>query len=169
MWGAFLAAVIASGSSSIPTASPHVRATSGVIRSMLSDAGSSTTMTTLLKRLNASDQVIYIAFTDSPDVPTARTRFVTATGAVRFLRIEINARVAPGDRIPLLAHELQHAVELADTPDVRDDDGVRRLYQRIGLGAGPDRFETAAARTVERQVRREISGRTIHAARTPKA
>ena len=169
MWGVFLAAVIASGSPAILTPVPHVRATSSVVRSMLLDAAASPTMATLLRRLDASDQVVYIVFTDSPEIPRARTKLVTATGAVRFLRIDINARVVPGDRLPLLAHELQHAVELADAPDVRDDEGVRQLYRRIGSANGPDHFETTAARAVERQVRREINVRTIRAALTPKA
>ena len=59
-------------------------------------------------------------------------------------------------RIGLLAHELQHAVELADAPEVRDDEGVRQLYRRIGSASDPDHFETAAARRIERAVRMEV-------------
>lgn len=140
--------------------SPHVRATSTVVGSLLSEAAASPTMTALLRRLDTSDQVVYIEFTNSPEIPTARTKLVTATAGVRFLRIDINARTAPGDRLPLLAHELQHAVELADAPDVRDDEGVRRLYRRIGSASDADHFETTAARRVERAVRLEIGRQT---------
>lgn len=156
MWGALLAVIVASGSPAILMTSPHVRATSSVVRSMLSEAAVSPTMAMLLRRLDASDQVVYVVFTNSPEIPTARTKLVTSSGAVRFLRIDINARIAPGDRLPLLAHELQHAVELADAPDVRDDEGVRQLYRRIGSARDQDHFETEAARRIERAVRMEI-------------
>jgi hypothetical protein len=169
MWAALLAAFVAAVSPAAVVTSPHVRATSSVIRSMLSEGAASPTLMALLRRLDVSDQVVYVAFTSSPEVPTARTRLVVSTGPVRFLRIDINARVAPGDRVPLLAHELQHAVELAEAPDVRDDDGLRRLYRRIGSTHAPDLFETTAAQRVERQVRRELSAHTTHAGQTPTA
>ena len=60
---------------------------------------------------------------------------------MRFLRIGINAGVSGLDFAPLLAHELQHAVEIADRDDVRDDDAVRRLCERIGRRGAADRFE----------------------------
>ena len=57
---------------------------------------------------------------------------------------------------PLLAHELQHAVEIAEHEEVRDEDGIRRLYREIGHASGEDAFETAAARDVEALVRLEL-------------
>jgi hypothetical protein len=158
MWGFLLAAVLAAESPAAITTSPHVRAPSSAVRSLLDQAATLPTTMALLRRLEVSDQVVYVVFTNSPEIPTARTKLVAATNGVRFVRIDINADVAPGDRLPLLAHELQHAVELADAPDVRDDAGVRQLYERIGMG-GPDQFETSAARRVERTVRVEIGRR----------
>jgi hypothetical protein len=138
---------------------PHVRAVSPVVQLLLDKAAALPTTAALLQRLNESDQVVYVEFTNSPMIPTARTKLVTATSTVRFLRVAINAHVLPGDRLPLLAHELQHAVELANAPDVRDDDGVRQLYRRIGRASGLDEFETAAAMNTERRVRREMAAR----------
>jgi hypothetical protein len=156
MWGALLAVMLASGLPEILVTSPHVRATSSVIQSMLFEAAASPTFTTLLRRIDSSDQIVYVVFTDSPAIPTARTTLVTSAGPVRFLRIDINPRIPPGDRVPLLAHELQHVVEMADAPDVRDDEGVRKLYRRIGTASDADHYETAAARRVERAVRIEL-------------
>jgi len=147
--------VVLAAGPSLPNATAHVRTPSTVIRGLLFDAAASPTMSTLLRRLEASDLIIYVVFTNSPEIPRGRTKLVTATGAARFLRIDINARIRPGDRLPILAHELQHAVELADALNVRDDDGVRRLYTRIGFLCGPDRYETAAACAVEHEVRCE--------------
>jgi hypothetical protein len=53
------------------------------------------------------------------------------------------------------AHELQHAKEIADAPDVRDQAAVRRLMNRIGRSIG-DTFETTAAIRVGWQVWREV-------------
>ena len=57
-----------------------------------------------------------------------------------------------------LAHELQHAVELAGAPDVVDDASLQRLYERIGYaGASPRAWETLQAQIVETAVIREMS------------
>jgi len=154
-----LLVALALGTAGSPSVTPHVRAVSRVVQSLLDEAAGLPTTAALLQRLDASDQFVYVEFTNSPVIPSARTTLVTATSGVRFLRVAINAHVVPGDRLPLLAHELQHAVELADAPDVRDDDGVRLLYRRLGHASGVDQFETASAIVAERQVRREMAAR----------
>ncbi|HWK08457.1 MAG TPA: hypothetical protein VNR64_00300 [Vicinamibacterales bacterium] len=165
MFAAVLALlVLCDGSPTLSTISPHVRTPSGVLRSLLDEAGTLPTTARLLQRLELSDEVVYVVFTVSPEIPTARTKLVTATSAARFLRIDINARIPPGDRLPLLAHELQHAVELADASDVRDDEGVRRLYARIGTTRDRDHFETPSAHTVERMARREMASALVRLA-----
>ena len=73
----------------------------------------------------------------------------------RFLRIGINRSMSRGDFAPLLGHELQHAVEIAERHEVRDEDAVRRLYREIGRSGPRDSFETDAALDVELQVRLE--------------
>jgi len=44
----------------------------------------------------------------------------------------------------------------AEHEEVRDEDGIRRLYREIGHSSGEDAFETAAARDVEALVRQEL-------------
>ena len=155
MWIVLLALALGPGVPDAPVVPPHVRAASDAARSLLIEAAASPTIAALLRRLESSDQIVYVEFTGSSDIPTARTKLVAAARGVRFLRIDINTRIVPWDRLPLLAHELQHAVELADAPDVRDNDGVRRLYARIGRQGDTDRFETQAAIAIERRVRGE--------------
>jgi len=60
---------------------------------------------------------------------------------------------------PLAAHEPQHAVEIASAPEVTDDAGVRRLYERIGRPSkdGLHSFETKAAIDVRDQVLAELA------------
>ena len=84
------------------------------------------------------------------------TRFVTSQGGYRYIRITLSIWLTPSDRVAILGHELQHAVELARA-DVSDRDGVRRLLQAEGYTVrGEDFYETRAALLVEREIRGEL-------------
>ncbi len=48
-------------------------------------------------------------------------------------------------QVAWLAHELQHALEVAAATEVRDVEGLRRLFARIGTDLGNGQFETDAA------------------------
>jgi hypothetical protein len=137
---------------------PRVRAAAPLMRSIIADTTArSATVRELLARIASTDVIVYVELTASALVPTARTKLVTSAGGVRFLRIGINASTPFRDVAPMLAHELQHAVEIAEAPEVTDDDGLRRLYGRIGRAGGRDQFETDAARDVEWIVRGELA------------
>lgn len=133
----------------------RVRAAHGAER-VLADASRSGTVRALLDRLAASDVIVYVEMTGTPDVPTARTNLVTATASTRFLRIAISAAQPWSEWPSLLAHELQHAVEIADHDEVRDAGALRHLYASIGHQHGADSYETDAAISVERLVRAEL-------------
>lgn len=84
------------------------------------------------------------------------TRFVTSQGGYRYVRITLSVWLPPSDRIAILGHELQHAVELARS-GVTDREGVRRLLQAEGYTVrGEDFYETRAALLVEREIRGEL-------------
>jgi hypothetical protein len=158
MW--MLAAMLLAGSfADVPIHStPHVRAVTPAAHALLTEAvAKSSVLNLLIGRLDATDVFVYIEVTGSSDIPLARTKLVTTVPGARFLRVALNAQVPPWDRLPLLAHELQHALEIAADTDVRDDDGIRRLFQRVGFSGGIDKYETAAARDVERRVRVELA------------
>jgi hypothetical protein len=142
---------------------PHVRPASPAAHALLTEAvAKSALLNTLIERIEASDVFIYVEITNSPDVLLARTRLVAAAPGARFLRVTLNAQAAPWERLPLLGHELQHAVEIASDAGVRDDDGIRRLYRRVGFAGGIDKYETEAARDVERRIRLELARATPH-------
>ena len=135
----------------------RVRAEATDVRAMIAAATArSGTVRELVARLNCTDAIVYVETIASPLVPTARTKLVATVASARFIRISINVAFGERDRMALLAHELQHAVEIAEQLDVRDDDGVRRLYAKIGRANGRDSFETDAARDVEWTVRSEL-------------
>ena len=135
----------------------RVRTESPDVRRLLEDtAARSPTVRTLLARLAQTDTIVYVEFTPSPQVPTARTKLVTTASGARFLRIGINVNAAFADRGPWLGHELKHALEIAEERGVRDENDVRELYHRIGRSHGLDQFETDGARNVEWAVRTEL-------------
>ena len=140
-----------------PSEMKRLRTESAEMRTLIEGAmARSGTMRGLVARLNCTDAIVYVEITNLPLVPTARTKLVATVTGARFIRISINSGWGERDRAALLAHELQHALEIAEQTDVRDDDGVRRLYAKIGRSSGRDSFETDAARDVEWTVRTEL-------------
>jgi hypothetical protein len=156
-----VAALLASGGDpSSAAASPRVRSMSEPVRMLIAETmRRSAVVRELVARLACSDVIVYVEITASPLVPTARTKLVATAGEMRFLRIGLNAGIADSDQGALLAHELQHAVEIAEHEDVRDEAALRRLYARIGHEHHPDAYETDAAQEVELQARRELRRR----------
>jgi len=156
----FLAMLCAGIIADPETAIAHVRTASPAAHALLTEAiAHSAIVNGLIEHLAWSDTIVYVEIVGTPEVLLARTKLVSSSPEVRFLRISINARTPTWDRVALLAHELQHAVEIAHATDVRDDDGVRRLYSAIGYKGDGNRFETAAARETERRVRAELARR----------
>lgn len=119
----------------------------------------SPTFRELVERLERSDVFVYISVEPRPEskCPGA-TRFVTASKYSRFLHISLDRAVPPKDMIALLAHELRHAIEIADAPAVRDLDSFRRFYERRGFhNAHLGTFDSRAARETGRRVRAELA------------
>ena len=119
---------------------------------------SSQTVRDLLAALQRRDVIVYLVRTmASGEKHHANLHFLAASGGVRYLRIWIDRWNSPLDQVALLAHELQHAVEIAEAPWVVDQATLRRLYLRIGLSSVDGRrFETLAAQQVERRVLGEL-------------
>jgi len=58
----------------------------------------------------------------------------------------------------MFGHELQHAVEIADAPEVVDVPSLVAFYRRVGqvMSSGGRTFETNAAVATERRVLLEL-------------
>jgi hypothetical protein len=147
---------------------PHIRATEP---EMLDDldhgARVSPTLRRLVDRLAASDVVVYLTFDRAPSPTTAgHLSLIAAVGGRRYLRIAIDRRYLGCQRLAVLGHELQHAVEIADAPGATDQDSVASLYRTIGFRSDTGRdncFDSRLAIDTGLQVRREI----LAAARAP--
>ena len=139
-------------------ASPRVRGASIRETRILQDLlARSDTARALVADIDATDLIVYVQLAIDQGPGRGATRLVDARGDYRYLRIVIGAMTHPADRGALIAHELQHALEIGRAPDVRDNETLRRLYARIGEDARAlFAFETAAARRVGARVSQEL-------------
>ena len=115
------------------TLAPCIRAVDSGIN-MLVERGlaHSPTFRRLYEQLGQSDLIVHLERGPQPWLGAGFNQFVAEVGERRFVRITLNVAQLDADAVALLGHELQHAVELADAPDVDDIDGYERLYRRIG-------------------------------------
>jgi len=139
-------------------AGDKVRGTDSRARAVISRAAqASPTIAALLVALNATDVVVMVQVTLMPVPLGGDMRMLAATATCRYLAVRLDARRSPGEQMEFLGHELQHAKEVAEAKDVRDEEGLARLMARIGRKTGNGTFETDAAVQVGRLVRREIT------------
>jgi hypothetical protein len=92
---------------------------------------------------------------------------VVPAGSHRLLQV----LVLPGARdrlVVVLAHELQHAVELLEA-GVSTEAESDALFERIGTGTGAGVVETNAAMEAERRVRRELAAARIPSGGSPRS
>ncbi len=124
----------------------------------------SATFRGLVERVGALNGIVYIHLKPYINPQTKReldgglSHAVTTAGDHRLLHVMVGA--GQGDRpIFILAHELQHAIEVLEAPDVSTEDAVDQLFERIGTHVYAGAVETQAALDVEHVVRRELSRR----------
>lgn len=120
----------------------------------------SPTMATLIAELRQAPVVIHVDDEMGGHHHwDGRLRFVTRAGGCRYLRIDIRDAGTPAVRAALLAHELQHAVEVARAA-IDDRGAVAQLFRRIGFGVpdgGGTTFDTAAAIDAGRRALAELT------------
>ena len=153
-------AVPAWGASHLPASVPRIRPLGeSAVLAFQRGITHSPTFRELAARLERSDVVVYISVEPRPPgkCPGA-TRFVTATRYTRFLHIALDRKLPPKTMIALLAHELQHALEVADAPEIRDLDSFRQHYEQNGFrNTALNTFDSRTARETGRRVRAELA------------
>jgi hypothetical protein len=121
----------------------------------------SPTLAALLTELETSNVIVHIVATPpGGKALPGSMHWVTLAGGFRFLRIFIDAQLHPRLRAAMLAHELQHAVEVARAPEVVDAQTFAALYRQIGAATGHDGcaqcYDTPAARRTAQIVWEEL-------------
>jgi hypothetical protein len=112
----------------------------------------------LVDQLRHSNLIVHIAATRNlPSGIGGTTRFVASRGEHRYLRISLSASLPPADRVAIVGHELQHALEVAQSLAANAAE-VRQWFETSGFRAGisDDLFETNAALQIERHIRQEL-------------
>jgi hypothetical protein len=120
----------------------HVRTDSRYLRLVLaSGIERSPTFRRIVDLLEHSDLIVEVQcghFVNSQQA--GRTVLLAAQPRVRFVLIEVACWAAGGPSLHMLAHELRHALEIADEPWVVDGATLAQLYRTIGF---PTRGTTA--------------------------
>jgi hypothetical protein len=127
---------------------------------------SSATVRALADRIERSDVIVYLEVrNDLGRHLAARLTWMTATESVRIVRAALRPDLRPADAVAMIAHELQHAVELADRPEVRSNHAMLELYQKIGHPTAQSglQWDTQAAIAAGTVARLETTGKPIPA------
>lgn len=140
----------------------HVRTTDPKIL-VLIDAGlsRSATFLRLVDILNQSDVIVYVERKrERQALGGYLAHNIVTRGEYRYLRIAVETQGARRRLVSLLGHELQHAVEVAQSPDVRDVESLERMFGRLAIKfgcGGTTCSETQAAKDIEHIVSEELA------------
>lgn len=141
----------------------HTRALTGLTSQLIARAQTRVpSIRAQMAALERTDVFVYVShqISFSPNEPRAFVRFVTAAGGRRYLQVTINWwMVSEATRLQMLGHELQHALEIAAVPGVRNDRTLVELYRQIGYEVRPGQFETRAAQAMTDRVGDELARR----------
>lgn len=142
-----------------PAIGAHVRGATPLARQLIERGRQrSPTFAALVAALDRSDVIVYVEITDQLAFGLeGRLALATTAGPLRYLRAQVISGLGADETIAVAAHELQHALEVAADPRVRDGDGFALLYARIGMhGVRADRYDTLEAQRMGRRVRNEL-------------
>jgi hypothetical protein len=135
----------------------HIRPMDRMTEAVVADAARrSPTVAQLISQLEEHDVVVYIG---SGTGLRARglLYFLGYGEPMTYLRMSIELRQLAADRIAAIAHELTHALEIAESPTpIRGEADLLQLYTRIGWpGPRNGDVESERARIIEARARSE--------------
>jgi hypothetical protein len=118
----------------------------------------SDTFRSLVDRLQQTDVVALIEYGNLPTDLAGGLRFITRAGSLRLLRVSIKRTLARRQMIATIAHELQHALEIAAAAEVVDEASLQSFYRKIDRhGPAVDRFDTDDAQRVGQVVGADLA------------
>jgi hypothetical protein len=121
----------------------------------------SPTFRLIVGRIEQSDVIVHLTCNNFRSLLLAgRTALVAKGSDVRYVRVQILCSQGEPALVTIVAHELQHVVEISSTPEVVDDRSFVRLFRAIGfstcISTGQEQFETEAALATGDRVREEF-------------
>jgi hypothetical protein len=129
----------------------HIRTTDARLRDLIDEGlRASPTFRSIVDRLIGSDVIVHLQCDPAaPPHVDGRLTFASKAGGFRHLVVRLRYQRHRLPFIGLLAHELRHAVEVADTAAIVDSRSLAREYGRIGYvrraTADATSFDTDAA------------------------
>lgn len=149
-----------------------VRAVKTWIAELLAQARpASPTLEGLVTLVESTPLIVHVDESAEAHAPwDGRIRFVASAGGCQYVRIELR-RLSPARAAAVLAHELQHALEVA-AGEVTSLVEFDALFRRVGFamrGHGRDLYDTEAAIRVGVDTLEELTGRPAKiAGRSPR-
>ncbi len=115
----------------------------------------------LLDQLEATDVVVYVECARLRARVDGQLTFLTAAAGTRYVLVRIAWDLPLARKIAILGHELQHALEVAGSPDVISAETMAAAYQRFGFtrNRGGERldFDSVAAIDAGMTIWRELA------------
>jgi hypothetical protein len=74
-----------------------------------------------------------VTYDDLPAGIDGRLTFATKAAGRRYVHVRLAQQMSGLRERATLGHELQHAVELADTPAIVDDASLAHAFRRFGI------------------------------------
>ncbi len=145
---------------------PHVRGGNARVREILEKAEAlSPTVARLVEELQDTDVIVTVVAGWLPGRAAGVAYVIAATPPVRYVRVVLRLPNTDQGLMAVLGHELQHAVEIACMPSVRDAHSLEEAYTRIGVAmARRTDFETDEAVQTGEQVAHELKRHAGHVA-----
>ena len=158
----FVVSVMLAASAAQAQPAPHVRAIDAVSATAFARGmQESEHFRALVDALDASDVIVHVVATPALPGGVIAPCGSSPVSATRATCASIPRSLVPPDvRVSTLAHELQHACELAQS-SAASDDAVRTLYRTIGqaVPGARDAFETDGAQRAGAHVWAELRQR----------
>lgn len=169
MVGVVLATIAAAGGVTVSgqSESPTVRPEDAAVRALIARGMErSATFRDLNTRLENANVVVYVRFARCAGGVVACLVWASADADSRpLLLIKVDGfGHSPDELTALLAHELQHANEVADAADITDLASFQKSFASRGWNHG-NGFETEQAQNITRRVAAELSRAGHHAGR----
>lgn len=151
---------LAASTDADPMGGPRLRPRGERTASWLEEGlAKSSSVRALADTLARGDLIVYIVA--DPQLPRhldGGLAWQARAGKFRYVRISLNPRLTRIQAIATLAHELQHAVEVLEAPEVVCSLSLRNYFRRIGTSRERDghAWDTDAAIDMGRVVKRDL-------------
>jgi len=141
-----------------------VRSTNPAVTTLIKEGATrSASFQRLLERVDELNGIVYVEFGHCAfgHLNGCLLPFVMTTNGGRYLRILVTpdqTRASHDGLIALIAHELQHALEVLAHPEVVDLESMLAMYARIGRPlSGRSGYETSEAHAAQEAVLSELA------------